>query len=82
MAWDVEASDEFVQWWDDLDAREQKSIEFVVGLLEEAGPTLKMPYSSGVETSRHSHMRELRIQHDGRRYRVLYAFIPAVRHCC
>ena len=25
---------------------------------------------------KHSHMRELRIQHDGRPYRVLYAFDP------
>ncbi len=35
-----------------------------------------MPHSSGVETSRHKHMRELRIQHEGRPYRVLYAFDP------
>lgn len=35
-----------------------------------------MPHSSGVEMSRHSHMRELRIQHEGRPYRVLYAFDP------
>ncbi len=30
----------------------------------------------GVEQSRHAHMRELRIQHRGRPYRVLYAFDP------
>ena len=41
-----------------------------------SGPTLKMPHSSGVEVSRHTHMRELRIQHEGRPYRVLYAFDP------
>jgi hypothetical protein len=35
---------------------------------------LRMPHSSGVGTSRHTHMRELRIQHEGRPYRVLYAF--------
>jgi hypothetical protein len=35
-----------------------------------------MPHSSGVESSRHKHMRELRIQHEGRPYRVLYAFDP------
>lgn len=28
-------------------------------------------------TSRHSHIRELRIQHQGRPYRILYAFDPA-----
>jgi hypothetical protein len=35
-----------------------------------------MPHSSGIEMSRHSHMRELRVQHEGRPYRVLYAFDP------
>jgi hypothetical protein len=37
---------------------------------------LAFPFSSGIERSRHSHMRELRIQHAGRPYRVLYAFDP------
>jgi len=47
-----------------------------VGVLEERGPTLQHPISSGIESSRHSHMRELRIQHQGDPYRVLYAFDP------
>ena len=51
-------------------------MDFTVSLLQEVGPTLKMPHSSGVEVSRHTHMRELRIQHEGRPYRVLYAFDP------
>ena len=38
--------------------------------------SLPFPYSSGVEASRHRHMRELRIQHGGRPFRVLYAFDP------
>jgi hypothetical protein len=67
MAWEVEFSDESGEWWDGLDAAEQKSVDFTVTLLAAAGPTLKMPHSSGVETSRHKHMRELRIQHEGRR---------------
>lgn len=74
MASEVEFSDEFGEWWDGLTAAEQKSIDFTVSLLQECGPTLKMPHSSGVETSRHGRMRELRIQHEGRPYRVLYVF--------
>jgi hypothetical protein len=50
------------------------SVDFTVSLLQEVGPVLRMPHSSGIEMSRHAHMRELRIQHDGRPYRVLYAF--------
>lgn len=40
------------------------------------GPSLPFPHSSGVKGSRHGHMRELRVQHQGRPYRVLYAFDP------
>jgi len=47
-----------------------------VGLLEAKGPTLGHPYSSGVAGSRHGHMRELRIQHQGRPIRAFYAFDP------
>lgn len=74
MAWEVEFTNEFEQWWDSLTAAEQKSVDFTVSLLQEIGPTLRMPHSSGVEMSRHTHMRELRIQHEGRPYRVLYVF--------
>ena len=76
MAWTVEFSDEFGEWWDSLTAAEQKSVDFTVRLLQAIGPVLKMPHSSGVQISRHTHMRELRIQHEGRPYRVLYAFDP------
>lgn len=76
MLWEVEFSNEFGDWWEGLSAHEQQSVDFAVRLLQELGPTLKMPHSSGIETSRHAHMRELRIQHSGRPYRVLYAFDP------
>jgi hypothetical protein len=47
-----------------------------VVLLEQKGPQLDSPQTSGIHGSRHGHMRELRIQHAGRPYRVLYAFDP------
>ena len=76
MAWAVEYTDEFGDWWSDLSIEEQEDIAVAVRLLEERGPQLPFPHSSGVAQSRHSHMRELRIQHAGRPYRVLYAFDP------
>jgi hypothetical protein len=76
VPWEVEFTAEFGQWWDGLSSGEQKSVDFTVTLLQEVGPTLRMPHSSGIGASRHAHMRELRIQHDGRPYRVLYAFDP------
>ena len=76
MAWDVEYTDEFEGWWDILDGNEQESVASYVRLLEERGTQLPFPYSSGIETSRHTHMRELRVQHKGSPYRILYAFDP------
>lgn len=46
-------------------------------MLMEAGPALGFPYSSGIQQSRFNHMRELRIQHEGCPYRILYAFDPS-----
>jgi len=74
--WEIEYTDEFEEWWNQLTEAEQESVEASVGLLEERGPNLRFPHSSGIETSRHEHMRELRTQHEGRPYRTLYAFDP------
>jgi len=76
MACEVEFTDEFEQWWITLDEATQDSIDVAVRLLEEQGATLRFPYSSDVKGSRHSHMRELRVQHKGEPYRILYAFDP------
>jgi len=76
MIYEVEYTDTFETWWNSLSEREQDSVAAVVMLLEEYGPTLPFPYSSRIGLSKHSHMRELRIQHAGKPYRVLYAFDP------
>ncbi len=76
MAWNVEYTDEFGSWWSLLTEAEQVSVAATVGLLERKGPQLPFPHSSGIAKSRHGHMRELRIQHAGHPYRVLYAFDP------
>jgi hypothetical protein len=75
-AWEVEVTNQFTAWWDALTLEERESLAAVIVLLQQNGPTLPFPYSSGVQTSRHSHMREFRTQHRGRPYRILYAFDP------
>lgn len=75
-AWEVEGTDDFAAWFRGLSPAERQSVTAVVDLLEEHGPRLGFPHSSGITTSRHPHMRELRIQHQGRPLRVLYAFDP------
>lgn len=74
--WEVEYTDEFENWWDTLSETEQIDVAAYVAILERHGPALKFPYSSGVKGSRYLKMRELRIQHTGKPYRILYAFDP------
>jgi len=76
MECDVLFTDEFGEWWAGLSEEEQEDIDAAVRLLEWQGVALKFPHSSGVSSSTFPHMRELRIQHAGRPYRVLYAFDP------
>ena len=79
MAWDVEYTDEFGEWWNGLGEDAQDKIAVSVRLLEMRGPHLEFPHSSKIRGSRHPHMRELRTQVNGRPFRTLYAFDP--RRC-
>lgn len=74
MATEVLITTEFENWWNTLDVEEQKSVAVVVDMLEDRGVLLPFPYSSGIAHS--TKLRELRIQHAGEPYRVLYAFDP------
>jgi len=76
MTWNVEYTDEFGAWWDTLKQDEQEALAASVRLLEERGPALGFPHSSGVNGTKHNHMRELRTQYAGRPLRTLYAFDP------
>ena len=76
MSHDLEYTDEFETWWNDLTTEEQEDVRFVVRLLGEQGIRLGDPYSSKVKGSRHGRMRELRIQSGGRPIRIFYAFDP------
>jgi hypothetical protein len=74
--WNVEYTDEFGGWWADLSEEEQEALDSSVRLLEARGPGLGFPHSSGINGSRHKHMRELRTQQSGKPLRTLYAFDP------
>lgn len=76
MGWEVEYTDEFEAWWKTLSEKEQTTVAVTMGLLERMGPGLPFPQSSAVHGSRHSRIRELRTQCEGRPLRTLYAFDP------
>lgn len=76
MACVVEYTDPFGAWWATLSDAEQEDVAAYVQLLEERDVRLGFPHSSGINGSRHSHMRELRVKSDGKPLRVFYAFDP------
>ena len=54
----------------------QVDVRAEVNLLRRFGPTLGRPHVDSVARSKHANMKELRVQHRGRPYRVLFAFDP------
>lgn len=76
VTWNVEFTDEFGDWWANLSDLQQEALDSSVRLLEARGTSLGFPHSSGINGSKHKHMRELRTQQGGKPLRTLYAFDP------
>ena len=76
MLWEVEVTDEFKAWWNSLTLEEQIRIDAAVRFVEEHGPALGRPHADTVKISRHPNMKELRVQYEGRPYRIFFAFDP------
>ena len=72
--WQVEYTDQFEQWWDQLSMEEQAAIDVTVEVLQERGPGLGRPFVDTVKGSRHANMKELRPR--GGFIRILFAFGP------
>ncbi len=76
MAFGVEFTAEFEAWWNGLNEEEQDRIDRSVLLLIERGPALGRPHVGTLTGSQFPNMKELRVQHHGRPYRILFAFDP------
>ena len=75
--WEIEYIDEFEDYWRSLSGDEQARVSASIELLETIGPTLGRPHVDSVnQYSRHSNMKELRVQCDGLPIRILFAFDP------
>lgn len=73
MSWEVEYTDQFGDWFDDLDGGEQEDVAAVVKVLQEHGPGLRRPLVGSIEQSRHPNLRELIPPGN---IRILFAFDP------
>jgi hypothetical protein len=74
VAWDVEYTNEFEEWWDALTTEEQRRTQAAVEVLQARGPGLGRPWVDTLQGSRHSNMKELRPR--GGHLRILFAFDP------
>jgi hypothetical protein len=72
---DVIATDEFVDWYADLEKAAKNGVDRVVDLLELSGVALGHPYSSAIHGSRFP-LRELRVKSGNHTLRIIYAFDP------
>ena len=60
MAWEIEGSDEFSRWYQELSEDEIESVNFSVDLLELSGPMLGRPHVDTLKGSRIANLKELR----------------------
>jgi hypothetical protein len=73
--WEVEVTDQFLDWWSELTVEQQESLTARVDLLAERGPDLGRPVVDRIHMSRHHSMKELRAAQGGA-LRVLFMFDP------
>jgi hypothetical protein len=76
MEWEIEVSDEFKEWYESLTDQECGSVNNVIEALAVLGPALGRPQADTLRGSRYPNMKELRVQHQGKPYRILFAFDP------
>jgi hypothetical protein len=72
--WEVEGTDQFIEWFDTLDTEERRAIFAAMEVLEAEGPNLGRPLVDTVKGSRHANMKELRPPVGN--IRILFAFDP------
>ena len=76
MPYVVNVSTVFEDWFKNLEEDLQDSIAFSVGILEEHGHQLGRPHVDTLSGSTLNNLKELRVQHAGEPYRILFAFDP------
>ena len=73
MSWDVEATDEFTDWYTGLTDVHAEAVDAAVDRLIEKGPALGRPIADTIQGSRLANLKELRMAGT---LRVFFAFDP------
>lgn len=74
--WHVSTREFFVDWFLDMSEEDQINVRASIGLLEAKGPHLGRPHVDTLNDSKHTNMKELRVQSNGKPIRVFFAFDP------
>ena len=75
--WEIVTIEMFDEWFLGLNEEEQTDVLASIELLQVKGPQLGRPYADTLENTKDvKNLKELRVQHHGKPYRVFYAFDP------
>ena len=74
--WLVRTTDDFDEWFTDLDDDAQTEVIAVVGLLKLLGPRLGRPHADTLNGSKYANMKELRATTADAVLRIAFAFDP------
>ena len=76
MEWIIIFDPAFRDWLYEQEEDVQDSILAGLGLLKQEGPLLGRPYVDTIQGSQYPNLKELRVQHAGEPWRILFAFDP------
>jgi hypothetical protein len=76
MDWIIIFHPAFRDWLYEQEEDVQDSILAGLGLLKQEGPLLGRPYVDTIHGSQYPNLKELRVQHAGEPWRILFAFDP------
>jgi len=79
MEWKVLLDQQFETWLLEQQPRVRQTITAHAKLLATFGPKLGRPYVDTLKGSKLTNLKELRVQHQGEPWRVLFAFDPERR---
>lgn len=74
MGWDVEVTDEFIEWYDGLGEADDDAVSAAIEYLIERGPSLGRPFVDTIDRSQIANMKELRPKRSD--IRILFVFDP------
>ena len=74
--WQIVNTDTFREWFAEQDEDVQADILASAQVLKTYGPQLGRPHVDTLNDSRHTNMKELRVQSKGRPFRIFFVFDP------